>query len=32
MGTVTIKWIESTLMTGADSNGRPLTIGWSRQR
>ncbi|MBI1880396.1 MAG: OsmC family protein [Chloroflexi bacterium] len=32
MGTVTIKWIESTLMTGADSAGRPLTIGWSRQR
>jgi putative redox protein len=32
MGTVTIKWIESTLMTGTDSGGRPLTIGWSRQR
>jgi putative redox protein len=32
MGTVTIKWIESTLMTGADSAGRPLSIGWSRER
>jgi putative redox protein len=32
MGTVTIKWIESTFMTGTDSNGRPLSIGWSRQR
>lgn len=32
MGTVTIKWIESTFMTGTDSNGRPLNIGWSRQR
>jgi putative redox protein len=32
MGTVTIKWIESTFMSGADSNGRPLNIGWSRQR
>jgi len=32
MGAVTIKWIESTLMTGTDSAGRPLIIGWSRQR
>jgi putative redox protein len=32
MGTVTIKWIESNLMTGTDSKGRPLLIGWSRQR
>jgi putative redox protein len=32
MGTVAIKWIESTLMTGTDSAGHPLTIGWSRQR
>ncbi|MCL4299866.1 MAG: OsmC family protein [Anaerolineae bacterium] len=32
MGTVSIKWIESTFMTGTDSNGRPLAIGWSRQR
>lgn len=32
MGTVSIKWIESTLMTGADSAGRPLVIGWARDR
>jgi len=32
MGTVTVKWIESTLMSGTDSNGQPLTIGWSRDR
>ncbi|MBE7473532.1 MAG: OsmC family peroxiredoxin [Anaerolineae bacterium] len=32
MGTVTVKWIESTFMNGIDSNGRPLNIGWSRQR
>jgi len=32
MGTVTVKWIESHLMIGADSAGRPLTIGWGRQR
>jgi putative redox protein len=32
MGTVTIKWIESTLMTGVDAAGHPLVIGWSRQR
>lgn len=32
MGTVTVKWIESTLMTGTDSAGQPLVIGWSRQR
>ncbi|MBN1995124.1 MAG: OsmC family protein [Anaerolineae bacterium] len=32
MGTVTVKWIESVLMTGADSNGRPLVIGWQRDK
>jgi putative redox protein len=32
MGTVTVKWIESSLMIGTDSAGRPLTIGWARQR
>lgn len=32
MGTVNVKWIESTFMTGTDSNGRPLSIGWSRNR
>lgn len=32
MGTVSVKWIESTLMTGADSAGRPLVIGWARDR
>ncbi len=32
MGTVTVKWIESNFMSGIDSNGRPLSIGWSRQR
>jgi putative redox protein len=32
MGTVTIKWIESTLMTGSDSRGRPLVIGWAKDR
>jgi putative redox protein len=32
MGTVTLKWIEATLMTGIDSAGHPLTIGWSRRR
>lgn len=32
MGTVTVKWIESNLMIGTDAAGRPLTIGWSRQR
>lgn len=32
MGTVSIKWIESSLMTGADSAGRPLVIGWARDR
>lgn len=32
MGTVTVKWVESIMMTGVDSNGRPLTIGWSRDR
>ena len=32
MGTVNVKWIESTFMTGIDSNGRPLSIGWSRKR
>lgn len=32
MGTVTLKWIESQLMVGADSFGRPLVIGWERNR
>lgn len=32
MGTVTVKWIESSLMIGTDSAGRPLTIGWAHQR
>jgi len=32
VGTVTVKWIESMLMTGADSNGRPLVIGWQRDK
>ena len=27
MGTVAVKWIESRLMTGVDSFGRPLVIG-----
>ena len=27
MGTVSVKWVESQLMTGADSFGHPLTIG-----
>jgi len=31
-GTVTVKWIESMLMVGADSRGRPLTIGWQREK
>jgi len=31
MGTVTLKWIESVLMVGADSNGRPLVIGWQHE-
>lgn len=32
MGTVNLKWIESQLMVGADSFGRPLVIGWERDR
>lgn len=32
MGTVTLKWIESQLMVGADSFGRPLVIGWQRDQ
>lgn len=32
MGTVTIKWLESTMMTGIDSKGRPLVIGWAKDR
>jgi putative redox protein len=32
MGTVNVKWIEATLMTGADSAGHTLVMGWSRQR
>jgi putative redox protein len=32
MGTVTLKWIESQLMVGADSFGRPLVIGWERDQ
>jgi putative redox protein len=32
MGTVSVKWIESSLMIGTDSAGHPLTIGWARQR
>ena len=31
-GTVTVTWIESMLMVGADSRGRPLTIGWQRDK
>jgi putative redox protein len=32
MGTVTLKWIESQLMVGADSFGHPLVIGsWPEQ-
>jgi putative redox protein len=32
VGTVTVKWVESLLMAGADSAGRPLVIGWQRDR
>lgn len=32
MGTVTLKWVDSLLMVGADSNGRPVTIGWQRDK
>ncbi len=32
MGTVTVKWIESRFMAGADSNGRSVAIGWARDR
>jgi putative redox protein len=32
MGTVTLKWVDSLLMVGADSNGRPITIGWRRHK
>jgi putative redox protein len=32
VGTVTVKWIESLLMTGVDSFGRPLVIGWQRDK
>jgi putative redox protein len=31
-GTVTVKWIESMLMTGVDSRGRPVTIGWQHDK
>ncbi len=27
MGTVSIKWVDSQLMVGVDSNGRPLVVG-----
>jgi putative redox protein len=32
MGTVSLKWIESQLMLGADSFGRPMIIGWNRSQ
>jgi putative redox protein len=32
VGTVTVKWVESLLMTGVDSFGRPLVIGWQRDK
>jgi putative redox protein len=32
MGTVTLKWVDSLLMVGADSNGRSVTIGWQRDK
>ena len=32
MGTVSIKWVESQLMTGADSFGHPLVIGSSTEK
>lgn len=33
MGTVSVKWIESQLMTGIDSFGRPITIGsWPERK
>jgi putative redox protein len=32
MGTVSLKWVDSQLMVGADSSGRPLVIGWDRDQ
>ena len=32
MSTVTLKWIESQLMLGTDSFGRPMVIGWERDK
>ncbi len=32
MGTVSLKWLGSQMMLGADSFGRPVAIGWDRDR
>lgn len=32
MGTVAVKWIESNFMTGIDSFGQSMTIGWAQDR
>jgi putative redox protein len=32
MSTVTVKWIESRLMVGADSAGHPLVIGYQQNK